>query len=91
MIIMIIINDSLFFFTHFTLVITILIIIAIPLTYLIIIIIIKIKKKEYIWFKGIKVKIIFYSSFSCSIIFKSIASLLDKDFNLLLYLSSTKI
>ena len=53
------INDSLFFFTHFTLDIIIIIIISIPLTYLIITIIRKIKKKEYIWFKGIKGKIIF--------------------------------
>ena len=53
------ISDSLFFFIHFTIDIIILIIIAIPLTYLIITIIRKIKKKEYIWFKGIKGKIIF--------------------------------
>ena len=52
-------DNSSFFFNHFTYDIIFLFIIAIPLTYLIITIIRKIKLKKYSWFIGIKGKIIF--------------------------------
>ena len=52
-------DNSSFFFNHFTYDIIFLFIIAIPLTYLIITIIRKIKLKKYLWFIGIKGKIIF--------------------------------
>ena len=52
-------DNSSFFFNHFTYDIIFLFIIAIPLTYLIITIIRKIKLKKYSWFIGIKGKIKF--------------------------------
>lgn len=52
-------DNSSFFFNHFTYDIIFLFIIAIPLTYLIITIFRKIKLKKYSWFIGIKGKIIF--------------------------------
>ena len=53
------IDSSFILPVHFYLDTLYLIIISIPLTYLIIVIVRKIKKKEYLWFKGIKGKIIF--------------------------------
>ena len=52
-------DNSSFFFNHFTYNIIFLFIISIPLTYLIITIIRKIKLKKYSWFIGTKGKIIF--------------------------------
>ena len=53
------IDNSSFFYHHFTYDILYLFIISIPLIYLIITIIRKIKLKKYLWFFGIKGKILF--------------------------------
>lgn len=53
------IDESMFFYIHFTYDIIFLVLIGIPLTYLIITIIRKLKIKKYSWFIGIKGKIIF--------------------------------
>jgi hypothetical protein len=53
------IDSSFILPVHFFLDTLYLLIISIPLTYLIIVIVRKVKKKEYLWFKGIKGKIIF--------------------------------
>ena len=53
------INSDLSVYTHFFYDIIFILIISVPITYLVITIIRKIKKKKYIWFIGIKGKIIF--------------------------------
>ena len=53
------INDSVYFYSHFTMDMIVIIGISIPLTYFIITLIRKIKRKPYLWFKGIKGIIIF--------------------------------
>ena len=53
------INGSSFFSNYFTLDVIILLIIALPLTYLIITIVRIIKRKKYLWFNGVKGKMIF--------------------------------
>ena len=53
------VNDSVYFYTHFTMDMIAIIVISIPLTYFIITLIRKIKRKPYSWFKGVKGKIIF--------------------------------
>ena len=53
------ISTTLFIYIHFFYDIIFFILIGIPLTYLIVTIVRKFKKKEYMWFTGIKGKIIF--------------------------------
>ena len=53
------INDSVYFYTHFTMDMIIIFIISIPLSYFIITLIRKIKRKPYSWFNGKKGIIIF--------------------------------
>ena len=53
------IDKSIYICTHFYLDMIFILFLSVPLTYLIITIVRKIKKKEYIWFKNIKGKIIF--------------------------------
>ncbi len=53
------INDSVFFYTHFTIDLIVIIAILLPLIYLVITIIRKVKKIKYSWFIEVKGKIIF--------------------------------